>query len=147
MKKLENVFNSYLQKVGYLDFVFLGDDDEDNEDKEVKPVTEKESQFLINHLKTSQKQNNSIIMIILIMLCILFGVGIYFVFYYRDDPVMLCSIFGGNFLALLGIVSKLKRLWTEKVIIEHSHSILENLKPEEAAKVMMNLYTNLIRTK
>ncbi|ETR71191.1 MAG: hypothetical protein OMM_08279 [Candidatus Magnetoglobus multicellularis str. Araruama] len=145
MNKLEKAFSTYLQDIGYLDFVYLGDDKDDIKDKDVNPVTEKESQSLINNLSKSQEQNNSIVTIILIMLCILFTVGIFFVFYYRDDPVTLCTIFGGNFFALLGIVSKLKKIWTEKVIIEYSQSILKDLKPEEAAKVMMTLYTNIIR--
>jgi hypothetical protein len=137
MKKLENIFKEYLEKVGFKDLITLGDD------KKIYPITEEDSEFLLKRLLPHQKQNNIFIYIAVIMLCVLFGVGMFFVFYYRNEPVTMGSIFGGNFLALIGIVIKLRQLWIDKFIIDHASIVLSDLQPEEAAKVIVILYTKL----
>ena len=141
MKRLKLVFEEYLKGIGrFAQTIDLG-----REEIEPRPVTEKDSQFLTAQLNRQYKANNNMIIIATTMLVILFVLGVFLVFYYLDSPKIISVVFGGTFLSLLSIISRLHKLWIEKNMMDVSLIILQTLTPEQAAQFFKELYWNKIR--
>lgn len=141
MKKLKSAFKDYLKKVGVDEFIPFGEEDHE------RYPTEESSLFFEKQLLQIRKVNDRIINIAIIMLCILFGVGVFFMFRYRNDSTAMSVILGNNFLFFFLILVKLRQFWIEKYIIDSSLIVLHRLKPEEAAKFIVLLYSKFISKK
>jgi hypothetical protein len=117
---------------------------------DVKEVDDKDSEKISHHsgllmesLNKRYRFNTSVIVIAIILLCILFGIGVTLIFYYRDLPSAMGAVFGGTFLSLLSIIHWLYKLWREKSFMDISLGILEGLPPEKAAEFISTLYWKL----
>jgi len=135
-KSLKNAFKAYLRRIGFSDFIPLGDDDEQK-----RSVTKEDSRFLLDKLVGFQKVNDIIIIVFIIMLCASFGIGLFFVFHFLDNSTLISAIFGGNFLVILAIIMKLRQLWMEKFIIDYVLHVLKDMQPKEAAKFIVDIYS------
>lgn len=143
MEKLTTIFEDYLKSIEQFDDkVILGSSDRAIQVKESTPgyfpdgpgSLERKTKSLEERLGERFKFNNGIILLAIIILCMIFVMGVFFVFYYRDSPVALGGIFGGTFLSLLSIISWLHKLWREKSVMDMTLSVIEGLPAREAAK-------------
>lgn len=138
MNKLKSIYQSFLEDNSLLELEKLGSDE-----KKVAPSKNASLNLKSNILKQS-KFNNNIVIVSIVLLCIIFGLGIFFAIYYRDNPTTIGVIFGGTFLSLLAIVSRLRRIWLEKSLMDVSLSVLEDLPPQDAAKFIQTIYYNML---
>jgi len=140
MRQLATYFEDYLKDIGKFDTnIIFGKDKESKIDFNDKAIIDKNN-ILLNRLYNRFKLNDKIIFTAVFLLCILFFIGIFFLFYYRNDPVILGGIFGGTFLSLLSIIHWLYKLWAEKSYIDISLYIIENESSENAYKFINNVY-------
>lgn len=141
MNDVKSIFQKYLKDTQLLQLEQLG-----SEQKAVK-VTEKEGNLLKDNLTAQMKFNNNIVVISIVLLCIIFLTGIFFVFYYRNSPSTIGVVFGGTFLSLLAIVTRLRKIWLEKSLMDVSLSVINDLPPEDAAKFIQTIYYNMLEDK
>jgi len=143
VSKLTTIFEDYLKDIEQFDEkVILGSTDRALQVKESTPgyspkradSFDKRTKSLEERLKDRFKFNNGIILLAIIILCMIFAIGVFFVFYYRNSPAALGGVFGGTFLSLLSIISWLHKLWREKSIMDMTLSVIEGLPAREAAK-------------
>jgi hypothetical protein len=139
MKRLQSVFEGYLQKIGRLAPEDLGN--------EPQSVTENDKKNIVEQLSKEFAFNQKIIVVYIVMLFLLFGVGIFIVLYYLNSPKAIGAVWGGTFLSLLGIVERLRRLWREKSIMDVTLSVIQDLPPEETVKMIELFYWSFIRQK
>jgi len=142
MKRLRSAYEQYLTRIERLNKIQLGTD---ANKKKSRPITEEDNQYFIKLLDKQLKFNLNIVIIYITMLCVLFGIGVFLVFYYLNSPRVIGLIFGGTFFSLLTVIEKLRRLWHEKSIIDISLTVIQELPPKETAKVIEILYWNSIR--
>ncbi|MBK8703375.1 MAG: hypothetical protein IPN33_06955 [Saprospiraceae bacterium] len=140
MSKISTIFHSYLSDNSLLDLEKLG-----SEDKKVE-VSRNTSDTLKNNILRESKFNNNIVVVAIVLLCIIFGLGIFFAIYYRDSPTTIGVIFGGTFLSLLAIVSRLRKIWLEKSLMDVSLSVIEDMSPQDAAKFIQTIYYNMLES-
>lgn len=133
MKRLQLVFEEYLEKTGRLKKVALGG-------PELRTISPADNQLLINRLEKESKLNLRILIAIISMFLVLFGIGVLLVFVYIRSPKILSIIFGGDFLALLAIIRGLQQTWREKTTLDILLAVLPNLSPQEVVKVIECLY-------
>jgi hypothetical protein len=142
LKQLKKIYGEYLKKVGKLDEdIRLGKSK--TRDAEDKAVITQQNQLLTERLKNRFITNDRIIAIAILMLCVIFGIGVFLVFYYRHTPSAMGGVFGGTFLSLLAIIRWLFKLWREKSYMDITLGILEGLTPRQAAEFISNIYWKL----
>lgn len=140
MKHIKKIFEDYLNRIGELKPVQLGDDDK-------RIVTEKDSAFLETQINGQRNFNNTIIIVAMVVLCVIFLVGVALVIKYIDHIEKINIVFGGTFLSLLSIVYWLRKLWLEKSVLDISMGIIQNMPPEKAADYISTLYWRMINKK
>lgn len=140
MKSLKQEFEAYLEKIGRLEPVTLGDDDKHQ-------VVKEDSQFLIQLLNQHMKSNNFLLVLSTLILCISFGLAIFFLLSYRQNPEVIKLVSGGAIIMAPGIVCIrwLYKFWIQRTFIAISLTILNKMPPEQAADAMTHLYWNFIR--
>jgi hypothetical protein len=69
------------------------------------------------------------------------------VIYYRHTPNIAILVMGGNGLQLLLLVGWLRRLWMEKTTVETLLIAVEELPPNDAARLLTAFYFRAIRAK
>ena len=138
MNKIKNIYHSYLNDSKLLNLEKLG-----SEDNKIE-VSKNNNDALKNNILKQIKFNNNIVVISILLLCIIFGLGIFFAIYYRDSPTTIGVIFGGTFLSLLVIVSRLRKIWLEKSLMDVSLSIIEGLSPQDASKFIQTIYFSML---
>jgi hypothetical protein len=134
LRKLKRIYRDYLKKIGKLDGELRLGRRGDSRGVEYEEVLIHESELLRQRLDNRFQSNNKIIILAIVLLCILFFIGVYLVFYYRDEPLIMGGIFSGTFVLLLSIVKWLHILWKEKSVMDLSLVIFEDLSPKEAAE-------------
>jgi hypothetical protein len=145
-KNLNLLLEEYLKTIGALEEVKLG--------------TPPQAQFQVNYQynqefsqklkkrgKNTQKNTEKIIWLAVISLCILFATSVFFAFYLRDNSQIVTIIFGGAFLGNIRIIEKLRQLWLEKDMIDVLGDAMEQLSPEEGAKLAIITYWKLLHRK
>lgn len=140
-KKIQAVFEEYLKEYDILELKTLGGSSRGTEDAKVPD--QRASELLSARLLQQAKVNNTIIMLAVGMLFVLFAIGIYLIIHYQDDVKTIGLIFGGTFLSLLGIVGWLRKLWIDKNLLDMSAGIIGQLSPAEAAKYVETMYLNM----
>jgi hypothetical protein len=138
MSKISTIFHSYLSDNSLLNLEKLG-----SEDNKIN-VSKNASDTLKNNILRESKFNNNIVVVAIVLLCIIFGLGIFFAIYYRDNPTTIGVIFGGTFLSLLAIVSRLRKIWLEKSLMDVSLCVIEDMSPQDAAKFIQTIYYNML---
>lgn len=141
MKKITAIVEHFLKETRQLDFIQLG-----GEETEIE-VTTKQINTFKETLSKSKRFNKNIILFAIILLGITFLIGIFFVFYHRDNPRTIGLLFGGTFLSLLVIITQLRKLWLNKSLMDLSLSVIQDLPPKEAAKFVETIYWNTLNTK
>lgn len=134
MKGLQVSFEAYLKSLGRIGEIPLGEDN----------PTARNSEFLLSELKERSSSNRILAGIAVVMLIILFLIGVYLIFSYRDSPRIMAIVFGGIFASLLAVVGKLRQIWLEKFIIDHASLVLQSFSPEQAAEFILQLYRSFI---
>lgn len=137
MKNLETSFKIYLRKVGKIGEIPLGSH---------KP-TEQDNQFLLQELKKLRGPNSFLTVSAVVMLFILFGIGVFVVFYFRTNFTTTGTLLGGTFLFLLAIVGKIRQFWLEKFILDYASIVLQKFSPEQAAEFILQLYNSFVGKK
>lgn len=105
----------------------------------VKAVSIKQKNELIHHLLNETKFNKKLIVVITIMFVILFGVGVFFTIYYRDNPKTMGIIFGGSFLTLIAVMRALQNLWAKKCRMDMLLTLIPGISPEQTVMVIETL--------
>ena len=139
MKKLKSIYQAFLEDTNLLELEKLGSDERNVE------IHKSASLNLKSNILKQSKLNNNILIVSIVLLCIIFGLGIFFAVYYRDNPTTIGVIFGGTFLSLLAIVSRLRRIWLENILMDVSINVIEDLPPQDAAKFIQTIYYNMLR--
>lgn len=143
MKQLKELYEEYLKGIGKFDeAIALGARGGQAETKDNVQLGE-QSRMLTKRLNQRFRFNNGIILLAIVLLCILFSIGIFLVFYHRNSPSVMGGVFGGTFLALLSIIGWLHKLWKEKSLMDISLWVLEGLPPEKSAECINILYWTL----
>ncbi|MDX2044363.1 MAG: hypothetical protein SF097_24350 [Acidobacteriota bacterium] len=138
VEKLKQDFETYLERIGRLKEVPLGEDDE-------QPVKKEDNQHLIQLLDQHVKSNNSLVVIAIVILCLSFLGTILLLLSYRQNPEAIKLVAGGAMMLALGVVRWLHKFWIQKTFIAIALTILDKLPPEQAADVMTRLYWTFIR--
>ena len=141
MKKTTKIFSGFLKESGVLKQVTLGGT------RDAVVVSKSTSSNFDQSLQEQLKMNRYMLIMAMILLGMIFLMGVFFVFYYRDQPQTLGMIFGGSFFTLLVVVMWLRKLWVENNLIEMSRAVLQNLPPTEAVKFIETLYWNMLKAK
>lgn len=146
MKHLKSIYEDYLKSIDKFDEdIRLGRKVKTRKkaDKDIAAVIEGKSQLLTQRLNERFKFNNRIVILAVVLLCLIFGIGVFLIFYYRDSPATMGGVFGGTFLSLLSIIRWLHKLWQEKSVMDMSLSVLEGLAPKQAAEFISTIYWKL----
>lgn len=141
MKTAIHIIEYYIKETGQLKPVMLGSEDKP------RAVQKDEQDRLKDNLQKRLKSNDLILTIAIILLCVIFVIGVFFVIYYKDNPKTIGVVFGGTFLSLLTIVLQLRKIWLDKNILDVSLNVIENLQPEDAADFIKTLYWNLLKNR
>src|SRR5262245_11473463 len=134
MRRTISILESYLDQLGALAPVVLG-----GERKAISLKAE-DSKVLVNRLMKEGKFNNLLLASVTVLHFALFALAIGLVFYFKNFPSTVVAILGGSVLSLMRITWSLSGLWREKWAIDMLVTILPNLSPEEALKVVKILY-------
>jgi len=134
LRKLKRIYRDYLRKIGKLEGELSLGKRGDSCGVENEDVLIRECEFLRKRLESRFHFSNKILILAMVLLCILFALGVYLIFYFRDDPPIRGGIFAGTFISLLSIVKWLHVIWKEKIFIDISIAIFEELSPSEAAQ-------------
>ena len=102
---------------------------------------------LVSGLQTLQGTDRHLILVLVVLICVLFSMGLGLVIYYRENPTRVSMVLGGNYLSLLVIVGFLRRIWLEKRTIDALLVIVESLKPAEAAKTLVDFHFRCMQAK
>ena len=129
---LKQTLTAYLRRIEQYEPQTLG--------KKARPVTAEDSQFLRDSLDRQLRFNNSIVTVSIVLLCCLFGLGIFLVLYHRNSVNAVAVISGATFASLLGIVRFLRQLWLDKSAMDILIHVSYTLPPAEAAKVVTSFY-------
>lgn len=133
VKRLTLSCEKFLESIGRLKAGQLGGN-------EIKPIDEKDKKIFTDILTTQLSNNNRIIWVAIVLLCVLFGVGVSLVFYYLDSPKIMGVVFGGTFLSLLSIIEWLHRLWTDKSKMDLLYAMTPELSSEQFVKLAEIIY-------
>jgi len=139
MNKITALVEDFLKDTKQLDLKKLGGEEGEITQEQISSFTES--------LKKSERFNKNIILLAIVLLCIIFGIGVFFIFYFRNEPKTIGILFGGTFLSLIPIITQLRKLWLNKSLMDLSINVIQNLPPKEAAKFMETLYWNMLNTK
>ncbi len=137
-QKLKQKFELYLNNIGRLNEVPLGEGDE-------RPVKNEDNQHLIQLLDQHIKSNNYLIIIAIIILCLCLIGAILLLISYRQNPEAIKLVSGGTMIFALGAMRWLHRFWIQRAFIAICLTILQKMPPEQAADVMTQLYWAFIR--
>ena len=107
----------------------------------------RDTEALFAELKNQYHRNQIMIWWAAALWTILFIVGVYFAFHYRDNPKSLLLVLGGNLMVLGGVMLALRRLWLDLSAVGALLAILPGLSSSEAAKVITSFYFNAIDPK
>ena len=138
--KLPHLLKKYLQNVGGLERVDLGPKPAASEGRRVARTGKVETQHLLDQLEKQSRVNNRIVACITILYFLIFALAAALVIYHRDSPTIITTILGGSLLSLLGIIQGLSKLWRDKNAMDMLRTILPNLAPDEAVKVIQSIY-------
>lgn len=144
-KKTESLFEDYLNEFDLLELKTLGGTRQAT--TETKVPDRRANELFASRLLQQAKLNNTIIILAVMMLFILFATGVYLILLYQNDVKTIGVIFGGTFLSLLGIVGWLRKLWIDKNLLDMSVGIIDQLSPSEAAKYIETMYLNMRKEK
>lgn len=137
-ENLKREFETYLEKIGRLEPVTLGEGAK-------RPVKKEDNQHLIQLLDQHVKSNNYLVVIAIIILCLSFLAAIFLLLSYRQNPEAIKLVAGGVMILALGVVRWLHRFWIQRTFIAISLAILNKMPPEQAADAMTQLYWTFIR--
>jgi hypothetical protein len=131
--RLPLVLKEYLENVGGLNPTDLGP-------RKAPTVSVVEQQRLNEKLEKESRVNNRLVVCITVLHFLIFILAAVLVIYHRDSPWLISSILGGSLLSLLGVIKGLSQLWREKNAIDMLRTILPNLPPDQAVKVIQSVY-------
>lgn len=134
MHNITNIYEKFLKENHRFEKIKAGGSEG------VIPATETSKSQLINNLLIQNKFNNILILVIMAMFIVIFGIGIYFSLYYRNDPKTMGVVFGGSFLSLLVIIRGLQNLWKQKSTMDMLLTIVPNMTPDKAVEIIEMLY-------
>ncbi len=141
MKRVRRSFRTYLKRIRESKISSSGTGTEIiplGTDEIAKDITPEDSKYLLELLEKDLKKLNKIfISIILAMLSLLFGLGVFVVYSSNCDEIVMI---GGSLGSLLVIIWKVRQLWLEMFIIKYASYVLPKLPPEQAAKFILHLY-------
>jgi hypothetical protein len=69
---------------------------------------------LLGALKQVAKGNTSYVVMMYCALSAILIVSFYFIFYYRDSPTIIITLFSGATLSTFGVISRMHRIWVDK---------------------------------
>jgi len=136
MESVKQIFKDFLENAGKLELIKLGSEETSRAPKAGKIENVK----FTDRLKTKRTANNSIIILAVTMLFIVFLLGVFFAFYYRDKMNVMGGAFAVLLLLLTGIIRQLRSLWLEKTLMDVSIALMDDLPPEEGLKFIQVVY-------
>lgn len=142
-QRVEQIFASYLARAGRLEEIPLGDDE--GEVEAPVTITQKESDEFSSRFAAQQKLQSTMIVVHLVMLCAIFIVGIVGAILLLRLPGLSGGVLGGTLALLLAVVARLHRIWIDKAMIDLAGSIVRDLPPEEAVRLIEVIYWNAVR--
>jgi len=129
---LNRILADYLRRIEQYEPQTLG--------TKARPVTAEDNQFLRDSLDRQVRFNNSIVTVLVVLLCSLFGLGVLLVLSHLNSINAVAVISGATFASLLGILGFLRRLWLDKSAMDLLIHASYGLPPAEAAKLVTSFY-------
>jgi len=129
--KIEAILNEFLDHTQRSKNIDMGGS--------VAAVNDDQKNLLVNNLIRENQFNKSLIVVITAMFVVLFGVAIFFCFYYRNSPQTMGIIFGGSFLGIMGIMKALQGVWEKKCKMDMLLTIIPNISAEQVVVVIETL--------
>ena len=140
MKRTISVIEKYLSDLGRLESPKLGSDD-----KESKPVTEKDNIELRKSMIKERRFTRNLAVIYIVFVCFYFFIGIFLVLRNLNSPNTVSIIYSVKLFATLFILRKLHKIWHTKTVIDTTITLAAELPPEELVKVIETLYWSTMR--
>jgi hypothetical protein len=140
MAKLKSSFKDYLDRVGYLEEIRLGDE------ASQRSVTDEDNRRLAAVLDQRSKINKYVVLAILVSLGLLFAVAAFILMNHRNDLTFVSGVFGALLLSNYGLIRWLRQLWWEANIMDASLYVLQKMSPDQAAAFINRLYWDFLQT-
>lgn len=141
MKRSEKIFERFLNATGKLEAKALGKSETDVEiSKEFVEYEKDALKTMMKQLKNAIEINKTIAKSIIYMSIILFGVGIFLIFYFLKTPAIIPALFGGSFLSLILIFKVLIKLLNEINRSKDLLVFLPELETKAVVKTIQSLY-------
>jgi len=137
MKRLEKIFEGYLILIDQQHGADLGEEPK-------REITAADNEHFAALLDEHLKFNRGIIVVAIVLLCVLFGVGMFLVYTLRTSPTGIVTIAGGSFFSFLLVIRWLRRLWIEKSMIDVLIFVARDMPPKEAAKFLVRFYFKML---
>ena len=137
MRKLKNIFEEYLTRIGRLEPVKLGKAD-------LVTVTATDNETFEQVLAHNSKTNGRIALAIVMSLLALVLIVMITMLRRIVQAQWIGYSVAGLPLLLLASFRLLYRLWVDKSVIDMSLGVVRNLPPQEAAKFINEVYWNAI---
>src|SRR5262249_55820925 len=126
MKRLQSALEDYLRLIEQQEGAHLGE-------KAKREETASDNEHFVTWLDETLKFNKAIIVVAIVLLCILFGMGMFLVYTLRASPRGIVIVSGGSFLSFLVVIRWLRQLWIEKSMMDISMYAAREMPPKEAA--------------
>lgn len=136
MESIKSIFEEYLNQIGELNPVQLGDEGK-------KTITQENSDFLRSKIQSQINVTNIILILAVILLCSIFLLSAFLAIYNAGDAGALSIIFGGSIISLLAIVRWLHRLWNDKTYMDLTIYSIQNMSPNKASEHIALMYWNI----
>lgn len=133
--KLNEALAEYLKRSGEAEAKQLGDE-------QATSVTGS-TQWLRTYLAGRVQFNDRLVIAAIGLLVFLFLTAVALAVYYRDHPVTMGSILGGDFVSMLSIVAWIWKIIVEKTRIDLAIAVVEGLPPEQAAAFIQTMYESM----
>ena len=133
---VNSILSEYLSRVAGLESVPLGPGRNSKAGSEIQEKT----QHLLERLERTRKFNDKLAIGLIAMFVALFLTGVWLVIQFLNNPAMLRTLLGGNLLSLGGVIYGLRLVWREKTFIDLLLTIIPEVEPAEALKVIQAIY-------
>lgn len=137
-RTLEHTLASYLKTIDQLEPQSLGG--------RQRSLTDQDSQFLRESLTRQLRFNNSLIVVAVVLLCVLFLLAVLLILAQRNSLNAVAVISGATFSAMLAIIAFLRRLWLDKSAMDMLLYACYGLSPQEVAKLVTSFYFKAVAT-
>jgi hypothetical protein len=134
MMNTRSVIQEFLKQTGAAEPITMG-----TRLPQIKVSAEMQAK-LVTQLEQTRATSTRFAIIAAVAHFFILFIAIGFAYYFRDSSTVVTTLLGGSTLTLLVIATRLVALWREKTTSDILITILPNLSPEEAIRVLESIY-------